>query len=98
MFGTEAAIPPTCGSLSFRHVEFFGESDLDVGFRYQGPSHIRADAYLCRRGNVDRTDKLNSLEFKQWFQDAYYGVFMVAEAGIYLDLEVLDSQLLCRRQ
>jgi len=95
VFGVEAAIPPTCGGLSFCGMEFYGESDHDASFRYTGPGFIRADAYLIKEDGEDITGDLQSPVVIQLFQNACEALFMAAEAGIYLDLETLVSREIC---
>jgi hypothetical protein len=94
VFGVETSIPPTCGGLSYDHIEYYEESKLGVRIRYHGPSFIRADAYLYDLGIPNITDDFTSSEVMQCYQEACQNVFKAAEMGIYLDLESVNSQFL----
>ena len=74
VFGVEAYVPSMCAKLSLVEIYHYDDPKHGVSFKYQGPGHIYADAYLYNLGLSNIPDDLKSPEVTGWFQDAIAGI------------------------
>jgi hypothetical protein len=97
IFGVESSIPAKCGGLSFSKVDYYNDPRLGVDIRYDGTNNIYADAYLYNLGIKNITNDLKSQEIMSYFNQACNDILMMAEKGLYQNVEKVMTNFIVTR-
>lgn len=91
VFGVESSVPAMCALLSLTEIYSYDDPRMGVGFKYEGPDYIHADAYLYDLGLPHITDDIKSPEVISWFKIALAEIFKFVELGEYKNFTMAFS-------